>query len=131
MDIRTALLTVLDQVDYTVGNCGLADPVSAALPKNIIALAREALVKDEWSDEEKPVIRTLEEIKKKVHQLDNYPRVEKLINKGKNFIVIAEGEPYFIKAYGMIREQETKQGTWTTEDERIYQEAILRILKRL
>ena len=43
-DIRTALLTVLDQVDYLAGNCRMNEMVGAVLPKEVIILAREALV---------------------------------------------------------------------------------------
>ena len=43
MDCRTALLTVLDQVDYTKGNCGVTEMVGAVLPKEVIALARKAI----------------------------------------------------------------------------------------
>ena len=43
MDCRTALLTVLDQVDYTSGACGVTEMVGAVLPKEIIALARKAI----------------------------------------------------------------------------------------
>ena len=43
MDTRTALQTLLDQVDYTVGNCGLTEMVGAVLPKEVISLARDAI----------------------------------------------------------------------------------------
>ena len=43
MDIKTALLTVLDQVDYTAGNCSVTEMIGAVLPKEIISLARTAL----------------------------------------------------------------------------------------
>jgi hypothetical protein len=46
MDCRTALLTVLDQVDYTSGACGLTEAVGAALPKEVIALARKAIAEE-------------------------------------------------------------------------------------
>ena len=46
LTVREALLTVLDQVDYTNGACGVTEMVGAVLPKNVIALAREALAKD-------------------------------------------------------------------------------------
>jgi hypothetical protein len=49
-----------------------------------------------------------------------HPRALKLLLEGKNFIVIAEHEPYFLRAYEMIREQELKQGTWAAEDEIIF-----------
>jgi hypothetical protein len=42
MDCRTALLTILDQVDYTSGNCRPNEMVGAVLPKEVIALCREA-----------------------------------------------------------------------------------------
>jgi len=42
MDCRTALLTLLDQVDYTAGNCKANDPVGGVLPVSIIKLCREA-----------------------------------------------------------------------------------------
>ncbi len=43
MDARTALLTVLDQVDYTAGACRVNEMVGAVLPNEVITLAREAL----------------------------------------------------------------------------------------
>ncbi len=43
MDCRTALLTVLDQVDYTNGACRMNEMVGAVLPKEVIALARKAI----------------------------------------------------------------------------------------
>lgn len=42
MDCRTALLTLLDQVDYTAGNCRPNEMVGAVLDKRVIALCREA-----------------------------------------------------------------------------------------
>jgi len=43
MDCKTALLTILDQVDYTAGNCRATEMVGAVLPKEVIKLAREAI----------------------------------------------------------------------------------------
>lgn len=43
MDCRTALLTILDQVDYTNGACSFTEMVGAVLPKEVIALARKAI----------------------------------------------------------------------------------------
>lgn len=63
---------------------------------------------------------------KKLKELKRiYPRVFKLINKGENFIVIAQHEPYFAKAYALIREQEKKQGTWSFADEILFQVAVV------
>lgn len=42
MDCRTALLTLLDQVDYTAGNCRPNEMVGAVLSKEVIALCRQA-----------------------------------------------------------------------------------------
>lgn len=53
-----------------------------------------------------------------------HPRAAKLMNKRKNFIVIADDEPYFIKAYNLIRLEESRKGTWTEEDERLYKAAF-------
>ena len=50
-----------------------------------------------------------------------YPRVFKLMDKGKYFVVVAFDEPYFLKVYSMIREQEKKIGRWNEEDEKVYQ----------
>ena len=46
-----------------------------------------------------------------------HPRAVKLLRKQKPFIVIAIDEPYFMKAYDMIRLNEMGKGTWTDEDE--------------
>ena len=50
-----------------------------------------------------------------------HPRAVKLMRKRKPFIVIAHDEPYFLKAYGLIRAHEKKIGRWSGEDEKIYQ----------
>lgn len=47
LTVREALLTVLDQVDYSNGACRLTEMVGAVLPVEIIALAREALAAEE------------------------------------------------------------------------------------
>lgn len=43
MNTKAALQTVLDQVDYTEGACGLTEPVSACLPTTVIELAHQSL----------------------------------------------------------------------------------------
>lgn len=42
-EIRSALLVVLDCVDYTSGNCSINEMVGAVLPKECIASARQAV----------------------------------------------------------------------------------------
>ena len=41
--MRDVLLTLLDQVDYTAGNCSLTEMVGACLPREVINLVRAAL----------------------------------------------------------------------------------------
>jgi hypothetical protein len=41
--LRSALLVILDQVDYTAGNCGLTEMVGAVLDRSVIAKARGVL----------------------------------------------------------------------------------------
>ena len=41
--LRDVLNLVLDQADYTVGNCRVNEQVGAVLPANVIARARKAL----------------------------------------------------------------------------------------
>jgi hypothetical protein len=53
-----------------------------------------------------------------------HPRAMKLIGKRKNFVVVAEDEPYFPTVYALIRAYEFSNGRWTDEDERIYREAM-------
>ena len=55
-----------------------------------------------------------------------HPRAVKLLNEKRNFIVVAEKELYFMDVYRAIREHETSAGTWTAEDERIFQQSSAR-----
>ena len=43
MDVATALRTLLDQVDYTAGNCRPNEMVGAVLEAGVIKLCRDAL----------------------------------------------------------------------------------------
>lgn len=61
----------------------------------------------------------VEKAEKRLREL--YPRAFKLMDKGKYFVVVAFDEPYFLKVYAMIREQEKLIGRWTDEDEKVYQ----------
>lgn len=56
--------------------------------------------------------------------LDFHKRAKKLMVKRKNFVVVACDEPYFKSTYDQIKLEELLKGTWTKEDERIYQEAV-------
>lgn len=47
MDCKTALLTLLDQIDYTAGNCRPNEMVGAVLSKEIIAMCRQAIKKED------------------------------------------------------------------------------------
>jgi hypothetical protein len=52
MDCRTALLTILDSVDYTAGNCRVNEMVGAVLPREMIVMARMATAIEtcEWKE---------------------------------------------------------------------------------
>ena len=52
------------------------------------------------------------------------PKLLKMLLSGKQFIIIGEHEPYYLHAYNMIRAQEQKQETWTTECEDMFKNAI-------
>lgn len=51
-----------------------------------------------------------------------HPRVTKLVEKGRRFIVVGEHEPYFTDVYRVIREVEQCKGTWTDECEQAFQD---------
>jgi hypothetical protein len=53
-----------------------------------------------------------------------HPRAWKLMLKQKNFLVVAEDEPYFPHVYGIIRVYEKINGTWTDQDERFFKAAV-------
>ena len=46
MNTREALQVVLDQVDYTAGNCCVNEMVGAVLSRGVISLARKAIEED-------------------------------------------------------------------------------------
>lgn len=51
------------------------------------------------------------------------PKLLKMLQSGKQFIIIGEHEPYYMHAYNMIRNQETKQETWTKLCEKAFRVA--------
>lgn len=60
--------------------------------------------------------------------LEFHPRAAKLMGKKKNFLVVADDEPYFMEVYNKIREEEQRKGRWTDEDEYNYDVATGRWL---
>ena len=54
-----------------------------------------------------------------------HPRVFRLIEKGRHFLVIGVHEPYYKQAYDLIRSREQETGTWTEGDEECYARAIV------
>ena len=54
---------------------------------------------------------------------DTFPHAVRLLRRGENFVVVAEHEPYFMQVYDLIRQNEKSKGTWTDEDEYLYQSA--------
>lgn len=60
-----------------------------------------------------------------------HPRAAKLMQKHKNFLVVAEDENYFEQVYNLIRDGEMNKGTWTIEDENLFKDAIAKNRKLL
>ena len=60
-----------------------------------------------------------------------FPRAFKLIEKKKEFIVIAVDEPYYKAAYEMIRNEEIKNLRWNNFDEKSFIESCKRNEKEL
>lgn|SRR5574341_1082143 len=64
------------------------------------------------------------ELQKELDSFEKFhPRAVKMLRKQKPFVVVACDEPYFMKVYSLIRENEIKNGRWSEEDEHIYQAA--------
>lgn len=148
MDAKTALLTLLGNIDYEKGACRITEPIAAILPVDLLRLVR-SVAEDESSglpEEDCPYCLRNElhlseycyrEIRRRARKtfptLDDippyapipesyefekfHPRAVKLLRKRKTFIVIAVDEPYFIKAFDMIRQYEKRKGTWTKDDD--------------
>lgn len=68
MDARTALQTLLDQVDYTRGACRVTEMVGAVLPKVVIENARASLELDP--------IPTAEEIEALLMKTGDWAKIE-------------------------------------------------------
>ena len=56
-------------------------------------------------------------------------RAGRLLRKGASFIVIRDDEPYYARAYGMIRSHECFIGRWNDEDETAYRVAMLGVTR--
>jgi len=70
---KEALLTVLDSVDYTEGNCSIMSPISSVLPVSVIREARESLANEEKSlDNAHSALRILLSHNRLHHDLDAY-----------------------------------------------------------
>ncbi len=92
----------------------------------------------QWPESLHAVSSRIKSLQERLHDAENklfefvkaemlYPRAMKLMRKRKGFIVIADDEPYFHRAYDLIRTNEKKKGTWTDEDERIFTEWIPKV----
>jgi hypothetical protein len=68
-------------------------------------------------------IGLIAELRRYKAETEFHPRAVKLMRKHKNFVVVAENEPYFTQVYDLIRESEQKKNRWTDEDEYHYQVA--------
>lgn len=67
--------------------------------------------------------REFQDDSRKITELrSSHPRLAKLLDSGKFFLVVARDEPYFWLTYGMLREVEITAGRWTADDEKKYQD---------
>jgi len=87
-------------------------------PNEEIAELRQRIVEAEEMEQE--AIREIGWLRAKMGQI--HPRVWKLQENGRFFLVVGEHEPYFPAVYLMIRGHERAQGTWTEHDEQRFQE---------
>lgn len=59
-----------------------------------------------------------------IDDLENFHfRAMKLMKKHKNFLVVAEDEPYFIEVYELIKKNEMEKGRWTVGDDKLFWDA--------
>jgi hypothetical protein len=64
------------------------------------------------------------QLQEELNEIEKFhPRAVKLIRKRRNFLVVSEYEPYFMKAYELIRDHEWKMGTWSDDDQRAFETA--------
>ena len=64
---------------------------------------------------------SLREVVEKLH-----PRVFRLIEKGREFLVVGIHEPYYRQVYDLIRSREQDTKTWTEGDEECYARAVIK-----
>jgi len=53
-----------------------------------------------------------------------YSQLNKVLASGKEYLIVAETEPYYMEVWMMIRAQERAQGTWSSADEERYVSAL-------
>jgi hypothetical protein len=56
MDCKTALITVLDQIDYTTRACQIYEMVGSVLPRVIIDMARDAIKNDNDTEQNAAIL---------------------------------------------------------------------------
>lgn len=97
----------------------------------VIKFALRKLQKSESTEEviihEDYIIKCFEDLSSTINSfqlMENFHlRAAKLMRKKKNFLVVAEDEPYFMDVYNLIRNQEIANHTWTSADEHNYDAA--------
>lgn len=66
-------------------------------------------------------------LKKEAEEMELFHRKAwKLLVQRKNFVVVAEDEPFFIDVYAFIRVQKQKEGDWSEFDEYRYERCLER-----
>lgn len=86
---------------------------------------------EEWEAAQREIARLNEQADQLNRELEYFregvkfhPRAAKLIAKRKNFVVVADDESNFELVYRLIKMEELMKGTWSDDDELLYQAAI-------
>lgn len=70
--------------------------------------------------------KLVQKLSAQIEGFENFhARAMKLLRKHKNFLVVAEDEPYYMEVYDLIRANEEEKDTWSEADEHFYQNALL------
>lgn len=103
MDCRTALLTVLDQVDYTNGACGLTEMVGAVLQKEVIALARKAIAEEDEKNLRKQHKPMESLTKEQARQLIDAYEILQVLGNEEEIECLKENNPEFLECLFALR----------------------------
>lgn len=126
MDTTTGEQSVTVTVIKMAGTKGAPEAPDISIPALAAALIENGHGMDLSNQESMEAFLTgirngiAEELRK---IFENNLRLAKAFGQEKEFIVIDEDEPYYMLAYGLIRDNESAKGAWSYDDEQRYQAA--------